>query len=271
MQIIYFFSAVSAAAATVSATKILLPLYVYPSTGAGWTSIYNAIATHPSIDFQIVLNPSSGPGGSTPGYNIHWINAVSKLHSYDNVDTLGYVSAGYGDRDLADITTDIDNWDLWNHYTEADITVDGIFFDETPNWNGTRGAYDVTFMEQVTQLAEHGGYSKVFNLGQACSHDEYFQIADTVVVFENEAEFYNNTVLDDVVAGGVADKSAILIHHFEDSSLTSGFAVRWVMNMVNKGLGSFAIVNTDWTHANSDVAPMGIGILADMLESVLDH
>lgn len=269
MQSLYFISAVLAATAA-SATRILLPLYVYPSP-PGWNTIFDAIATHPSIDFQIVLNPSTGPGGSTPGYNIHWINAVSQLHTYDNVDALGYVSAGYGDRDLADITTDIDNWDLWNHYAEADITVDGIFFDETPNWNGTRGTYDVSFMEQVTQLADNGGYSKVFNLGQACSHDEYFNIADTVVIFEDSAELYNDTVLDDVVADGVAGKSAVLIHHFEDSSLTSGFAVRWVLNMVNKGLGSFAIVNTDWTHANLDVAPMGIGILADMLESVLGH
>lgn len=269
MRSLYFFSVILAAT-TASATRILLPLYVYPAP-PGWDPIFNAIATHPSVDFQIVLNPSTGPGGSTPGYNIHWINAVSKLHTYDNVDTLGYVSAGYGDRDLEDITTDIDNWDLWNHYTAADITIDGIFFDETPNWNGTRGLYDVSFMQQVTQLADLGGYSKVFNLGQECSHDEYFSLADTVVIFEDSAEFYNSTVLDDVVADGTAGKSAVLIHHFDDTSLTSGFAVRWVMDMVNKGLGSFAIVNTDWTHANSDVAPMGIGILADMLDSVLNH
>lgn len=269
MQSIYFFAAVLAATSS-SATKILLPLYVYPSP-PNWNTIFDAIATHPSIDFQIVLNPSTGPGGSTPGYNIHWINAVSTLHTYDNVDTLGYVSAGYGDRNLADITADIDDWDLWNYYTEADITIDGIFFDETPNWNGTRGTYDVSFMQQVTQLADQGGYSKVFNLGQACSHDEYFSIADTVVIFEDSAEYYNDTVLDDVVADGVVGKSAVLIHHFEESSLTSGFAVSWVLNMVNKGLGSFAIVNTDWTQANSDAEPMGIGILADLLVSVLAY
>lgn len=269
MRSLYFCSAVLAAI-TASATKILLPLYVYPAP-PGWDPIFNAIATHPSIDFQVVINPASGPGGSTPGYNIHWIDAVSQLHTYDNVDALGYVSAGYGDRTLEDINTDISNWDLWNHYTEADITIDGIFFDETPNWNGTRGVADVPYMEQVAQLAVPGGYSKVFNLGQDCSHDEYFQIADTVIIFENTAEEYNTTVLDDYVAEGVAGKSAVLIHHFEESSLTSGFAVRWVLDMVNEGLGSFAIVNTDWEHANSDVAPMGIGILADLLDSVLNH
>ncbi|KKY35406.1 putative cell surface spherulin 4-like protein [Diaporthe ampelina] len=270
MQSLYLFSALLAAT-TASATRILLPLYVYPSPGTAWNSIYNAIETHPSIDFSIIINPSSGPGGSTPGYNSHWITAVSKLHTYDNVDALGYVRVGYGAKALTDITADISNWDAWNHYTEADITIDGIFFDETPNWQGTKGANDVSFMQQLAQLADHGGYSKVFNLGQASNHDEYFHIADMVIIFENTAEAYNNTVLNKVVADGVTGKSAVLLHHFEGSSLTSGFAVRWLMDMVNKGLGSFAIVNTDWTHSNSDAAPMGIGILADMLESVLGH
>lgn len=267
MHLRSFYSAVLAAA-TASATKILLPLYIYPIPLDRWSSIYDAIATHPSIDFQIVINPSSGPGGSTPGYNNHWISAVSKLHAYDNVDTLGYVRVGYGAKALADITTDITNWDGWNHYTAADITIDGIFFDETPNWQGTKGANDVSFMQQLAELADHGGYSKVFNLGQASNHDEYFSIADTVIIFENTAEWYNDTVLATAAAEGVTRKSAVLIHHFATSGLTSGFAVRWVMDMVRKGLGSFAIVNTDWNNANSNVAPMGIGTLADMLESV---
>lgn len=267
MQIRSFYYAILAAT-TASATKILLPLYIYPIPLDRWSSIYDAIATHPSIDFQIIINPSSGPGGSTPGYNSHWITAVSKLHTYDNVDTLGYVRVGYGAKALGDITTDLSNWDGWNHYTAADITIDGIFFDETPNWQGTKGANDVSFMQQLSQLADLGGYSKVFNLGQASNHDEYFNIADTVVIFENTAEWYNDTVLDNAAAEGVAEKSAVLIHHFQESNLTTGYAVRWIIDMVQKGLGSFAIVNTDWNNANSNDAPMGIGILADMLESV---
>lgn len=267
MQICSFYSAMLAVS-TASATKILLPLYIYPIPLDRWTPIYDAIAAHPSIDFQIVINPSSGPGGSTPGYNSHWITAVSKLHTYGNVDTLGYVRVGYGAKALEDITTDLNNWDGWNNYTAVDITIDGIFFDETPNWQGTKGANDVSFMEQLSQLADNGGYSKVFNLGQASNHDEYFNIADTVVIFENTAEWYNDTVLANAAAEGVAEKSAVLIHHFAGSNLTSGFAVRWVVDMVRKGLGSFVIVNTDWNNANSNVAPMGIGILADMLESV---
>ncbi|KAK2609645.1 hypothetical protein N8I77_003138 [Diaporthe amygdali] len=267
MQIFFTIFAVLSAT-TASATSILLPLYLYPSPLGWWDSVYDAIAAHPSVDFQIILNPDSGPGGSTPGYNSDWITATSKLHSYDNVETYGYVPINYGARTLADTTTDIENWNGWNNYTAADISVDGLFFDETPNWMGARGVDDVSFMEQLVQLADQGGYRKIFNIGQASNHDEYFSIADTVVIFEGVAMLYKNAVLNVVAADGLTGKSSVLIHHFDGSRLTTRWAMNWMTNMLERNLSSFVIVNTDWSNANSDDAPMGIGMLADMLESI---
>lgn len=267
MQLSYVLAA-ALTATTASTTSILLPLYVYPSSLGWWNSVYDAVASHPSVEFHIILNPSDGPGGSNPGFNNDWIIGVSKLNSYANVQTFGYVTVDYKSRPLADIAADINNWDAWNDYAAADISIDGIFFDETPNWRDARGADDVSFMAQLVEVADVGEFHTIFNLGQASNHNEYFELADTIVIWENTALVYKSLVLKEVVAGGVTDKSSVLIHHFNASSLTTTWARRWIANMVEIGLESFAIVNLDWAHANSDDAPLGIGMLADMLDSV---
>ncbi|KAI3394177.1 hypothetical protein diail_3132 [Diaporthe ilicicola] len=268
MQFSFFLAAVLTATAACE-TSILLPLYVYPTTlGSAWNSVYDAIASHPSIEFHIILNPESGPGGSTPGFNTDWITAVSKLRSYYNVETFGYVHVDYGTRPVEDITEDINDWDAWNDYSAADISIDGIFFDETPNNLGAAGANDVAFMSRLVEAADVGEFHAIFNLGQASNHTEYFDLADTVVIFENTASSTRDSVLGDIVSGAVPSKSAILIHHFDDSDLPTSWALRWITNMVARGLSSFAIVNSDWEHANSDDAPLGIDTLADMLESI---
>ena len=52
----------TACLATLSAaTDILLPLYLYPLTGA-WDSVYNAASTYPSVNFYLIVDPDSGPG-----------------------------------------------------------------------------------------------------------------------------------------------------------------------------------------------------------------
>jgi hypothetical protein len=44
-----------------AATDVLLPLYVYPSTGA-WDAVYNAAAAYPDVTFRLIVDPDSGPG-----------------------------------------------------------------------------------------------------------------------------------------------------------------------------------------------------------------
>ena len=44
----------------------LLPLYIYPGTSlTAWTPIFNAIKQYPSVHWQVVINPDSGPGALT--------------------------------------------------------------------------------------------------------------------------------------------------------------------------------------------------------------
>lgn len=172
----------------VQATKVLLPLYVYPSWQGWWNNIYTTVAANPNITFQIILNPSNGPGGDTPGYNSDWVTGVSKLNSYYNVHTLGYVHTSYNQRTLADVKTDVAAWAGWNTYKAQNISVNGVFFDETPNWNPSQnGINDIDYMGNLTAYAKAQfnttapRFATIFNVGTKTVHPEYFHQADYVV------------------------------------------------------------------------------------------
>lgn len=174
----------SVLATGVSNTGILVPLYVYPS-GGQWDAIVSAVEHNPSVTFQVVINPGDGPGSSTPGYNTDWISSVASLKLHDNVETYGYVHTSYGDATAEEVGGNITIWDSWNNYAGSDISIDGIFFDETP---GSSSAY----MKALTRTAHStlGSDTKIiFNPGvrTAITDTDYFSLADYVVVFESPA------------------------------------------------------------------------------------
>ena len=84
--------------APVLSSFVLLPLYIYPSPTA-WAPVYDAVQNNPTVKFQIVVNPNSGPGAYPP--DASYIDGVSKLNSYPNVLTIGYVATTYGQRPYA--------------------------------------------------------------------------------------------------------------------------------------------------------------------------
>jgi hypothetical protein len=49
----------------VSSTGILLPLYSWPEDDSTWSPVYEAATAHPDILFQVIINPSSGPGDTS--------------------------------------------------------------------------------------------------------------------------------------------------------------------------------------------------------------
>lgn len=172
----------------VQATKVLLPLYIYPSWQGWWNNVFAAVGANPNVTFQIILNPLNGPGGTTPGYNSDWVAGVSRLNSYRNVHTLGYVHTSYNARDRADVEADVAAWAGWNAYVARNISVNGIFFDEVPNWATPRnGKNDVAYMANLTAYskAQFGAraprFQTIYNVGTKSVHPEYFTQADYVV------------------------------------------------------------------------------------------
>lgn len=89
------------------------------------------VEKHPSDNFTIVINPASGPGsGTLPDSN--WIREITKLNSYKNVQSIGYVAVTYGKRPLEAVIQDINHYAQWASGDQG-LVIQGVFIDEVPN------------------------------------------------------------------------------------------------------------------------------------------
>lgn len=262
-----FFSLLCLFTATSSATKMLLPLYQYPD-GSAYDTVYSTVEAHPQLDFQIILNVDSGPGGPQP--DDAFTTATAKLTSYSNVKLLGYLHCEYGAASTSDVAQNSSDWAAWNTYTGANLSIDGLFFDETPNSEGTTGNDDVTFMQSVVESARSAfgahEFISMFNPGSAVEHTEYWTLADYNVVFEDDASAYSNSILTTNIPAGKANQSSILIPEFASVGSESE-AQSWLEAMVQAGVGSAHILNYGYIDALSSTEPAAIGVIAVALAS----
>lgn len=250
------------------ATKLLLPLYQYPA-GTTWNPVFSSIEANPQLEFQVIINVDSGPGGPLPDSD--FVTGTAKLNSYSNVVTLGYVHVLYGAASQAEITQNVTDWATWNSYTGANVSVDGIFFDETPNSEGSAGANDVSFMQSAVSAATSAfgthAHTIMFNPGSTVEHAEYYDLADYVVIYENEAASYSASILTSNIPAGRANQSSILIPQFASVG-TAAEAHSWLQAMSEAGVGSAHILNYDYIQATSADAPAGIESVASALAGV---
>jgi len=108
---------------------VIFPLYIYPDLVFNdgctqWTSVFTAITTNPTLPFLIVVNPNSGPGDNT---DTNYQTCITKLKSFVNVETIGYVRTNYTVRASSEVIADISAYASW----DASYRPSGIFFDET--------------------------------------------------------------------------------------------------------------------------------------------
>lgn len=253
----------AAFAAGSMATKLLLPLYQYPLSGV-WDPIYAAIAANPDLEFQIILNVDTGPAGSTPDSD--FVTGTAKLNSYSNVLTLGYVHCSFGEASQDVLSANASDWAAWNSYTGANTSIGGLFFDETPNTEGT--ASDVTFMTTAVDAAKTAFGSNpltvIFNPGATVEHDEFWTLADYNVIFENSASAYSNSVLTTNIPSGKAGQSAILIPDFASVG-TAAEAETWIEEMIAAGVGAANILDYDYIQATSSEGPAPVALVASAL------
>lgn len=192
---------------------ILLPLYIYPGTSASaWSNVTAAIAAYPKVQWQVVVNPSSGPG--TTGYptDQNYITGISKLNSYTNVQTLGYVDTNFTHRAYSAVTSDIKVYASWASYTKANISMAGIFFDDV---NNTANNAIYTYMNNASAYAYATVPSDitpvVFNPG-ALGPTQLFDYCDTMIEFEGAFSSYKNDTTIATIPSGYRDQSAIIVH-----------------------------------------------------------
>ncbi len=81
---------------------IILPLYLYPdSSASAWGNITATVAAYPAVQWEIVVNPNSGPGTTSYPTDPNIIAGIAKLNSYPNVHTVGYVDTAHGQKALS--------------------------------------------------------------------------------------------------------------------------------------------------------------------------
>lgn len=248
-------------AASSLATKLLLPLYQYPDAGT-WDPVYTAIENNPNSNFQVIMNVDSGPGGDAePDSN--FVTGASRLNSYPNVETLGYVHCQYGAADQSDIIQNVTKWAAWSAYAGGNTSVGGIFFDEIPNSEGASS--DVTYMQAVmgaaTSAFGSGPFTSMLNPGASVEHPELWDLATFIVIFEAAASEYSASVLSSNIPAGKAAQSAILIYDFASFG-TESTAAEWLQAMSAAGVASAHILDHDYIQATTASSPASIGSVA---------
>ncbi|KAJ5083121.1 Spherulation-specific family 4 [Penicillium angulare] len=233
-------------ASVVSSTSILLPLYQWPTDNTTWSAVYDAAAAHPAIHFQIIVNPDSGPGDTTYPES-SYIDGVSQLNSYSNVEVIGYVHTEYATRDISVIESEISTYSGWSSYKELNITLSGIFFDEAPSSNDSTL---VSYMQQVSTTAKSNNLNTVvFNPGTKVEDEAYFDAADLIVEFENSYSTWLSSIpANDFTNTAGYSKGAVILY---SAPLTSDYET--ILQEVDQmGLGAAYLTNTDdYTNANS--------------------
>lgn len=193
---------------------ILVPLYAYPGTSASaWSNVTAAIKAYPHVQWQVIVNPDSGPGTTGCPTDTNYIDGISILNGYANVMTLGYVDTNYTNRAYSAVIQDINTYASWWNCNEPgyNISIDGIFFDDV---NNTASSAVFTYMQNASKYAYAQVPSDVtpviFNPG-TLAPTQLFGYCDTMIEFESLYSLYNNATTIKTIPSGYRDQSAILV------------------------------------------------------------
>lgn len=192
--------------------SIAFPLYIYPSIGA-WSPLFNAITENPSTNFNVIVNPNSGPGSAVPDSD--YIKGVSQLNSYDNVNLFGYVHTTWGARNISDIEAEISLYELWANYSKADIHVDGIFLDEAPS--------DTKFVEYMSNITKYtkatlASTAIVWSNPGVAVDASLYEAVDIVNAYENSWDHWARHGGKKSIPAALRAKSTIMIHSYDGTS-----------------------------------------------------
>jgi len=296
----------TALATVASATVgILLPIYRYP-VGDGkleWDSVASVAVTYSKLPFYIVVNNEGGaPYSKNPPDNIiDWADPLGALNSKSNVQTLGYIATTFGQRPIAEVKAGIDQYATWTTQTGwsgavDDISVDGIFFDETDT-DPSKLDYNKEIAQYArTVLAGRPGATGaivVLNPGVPVNSNSYslFDVADAIVQIETchapnsaaggaldpdkkprcpvEPKYTPFTPASlDAIREEHAARSAVIVHDYYDSwepytPAPLATLEADVKAIVKKGVHSFYVTQYGYT-ANFTQEPASIATVAKL-------
>ncbi|KAH7155830.1 putative cell surface spherulin 4-like protein [Dactylonectria estremocensis] len=260
------FSALGSLIASVSATGILLPLYIYPAAdwddnAANWKPVIEAVEAHAQVDWTIVVNPNNGPGlsGKPADDDVNFVSGVSQLNAHANVNTVGYVRTNYAKAPMDELKANITNYANWASYPEADISIHGIFFDESEA--------DFDYLnEAITYAREAFGKSitTVCNFGVKAA-EEYYGICDIVIAFEScldcegLPQYQGQETFETNVPSGHEPQAAIIVNKFtgedfEGKGADASLLTSYARALVDGGIGWYYFCSADYDDITSTPA-----------------
>lgn len=268
-------SILASQAIVVSATDILAPLYVYPAAtwndgATNWKPAFDAINSTPEIEWLPVVNPQNGPGlTSQPGNNdVNYINGTAKLNSYPNVRTIGYVHTNYGTADMTQLKNNITVWANWKSYKPADLSIKGIFFDESSSSN-------YTYLYEAVRFARSkfgNDCPIVCNFGVKVNAT-YYNLCDVVIAFESclnckdsagrqLPQWKGKATIDDVFANTPIERGAVIVNQFKGSSwdgkqATAALLKSYLKTIVDNGVGWAWFTSGDYNTITTQPATVG--------------
>ncbi|KAF7562854.1 hypothetical protein G7046_g1289 [Stylonectria norvegica] len=265
--------------ASVSSVGVLLPLYVYPAavwTDVGaplWKPVVDAVAAHTAVPWLVVVNAHNGPGLTyQPGdKDDHVIAGVTELNKHANVKTIGYVRTNYATSSMDELKLNITTWKNWSTYTASDISVKGIFFDESSDnfdyFNEAITFARSTFVTPITIICNFG----------AKADAKYYAICDVVVAFESHLnaadapQYKSQTTITANIPSGYEEQAAILVNQFTGTSWDGKTANA---DLIESYIDTISDNNVGWAYFTSvsdyntiNVAPATI---AEVAQAVSD-
>lgn len=200
-----------------AATKVILPLYSYP-TDPEWATVESSVVQYPNMDFIFIINPDSGPGPATPEQA--FVTGVTKLKSYNNVKVIGYINTFKATRDQGDVENDVTLYAGWDEAAR----VQGVFFDNTAQDN-------IPYYTAIADFAksEITDAVIVFNPG-AVADPAYFSVADQVMIYEDSYDNYKNETVPSISP----TQFSVLIHSMPADDIIEDY----VNDLVSSEYGS---------------------------------
>ncbi|CZT07757.1 related to cell surface spherulin 4-like protein [Rhynchosporium agropyri] len=204
-------------------SAVLVPLYVYPDPGA-WDPLFEAAERYPDLNFTAVVNPASGPGDEAlPDGN--YTRDISKLNSYPNVRTVGYVSTRWTSRNISLALADIQVYSRWaTNSSIPNLGMRGIFLDETPSiWNASAQEYLENVAAAIRSDAGLGSDPLIIQNPGTIPDQRFMPSCNLSVVFEGTYETYQiygfHKTISTFQSSSKNDRSklAAVVHNFPPS------------------------------------------------------
>ncbi len=150
---------------------LLIPAYFYDK--AKWKEL-NKLTSNATI----IINPNSGPGESVDSNYKDFIDTLLAKEK----KPIGYIYTKWSKRDIEEVEADIDTW------LELYPNIQGFFIDEVANSKEEFNYYQ-TLSNYIKAKRE---LFIVLNPGTFID-ENYYSIANTIVVFENSVKELNST------------------------------------------------------------------------------